>query len=247
MSSQRHIRPDTHTSSRATCTSSEAARPGPGTTCPNSAAARPGSEATCPSSETARLDSEAPHQSSAATCANSEATHPSKRISAGAKAAHYGILVALALVAGYIEMLIPAPVPIPGIKLGLGNLVVLVTLVRMGTIGALAVTSAKAVLSSILFGNPQIMLFSLVGALLSWLVMALAYKSRMLSCISISVLGGVAHNAGQLMVVALLLTPQVALGSAPLLAASGMLAGAAIGIIAHTILAALPQQDRWSR
>lgn len=158
------------------------------------------------------------------------------------RAAHYGALVALALVAGYIEVLMPAPVAIPGVKLGLGNIVVLFTLERFGARGGFAVMAVKVLASALLFGNPQVLAFSAGGGLLSWAVMAAALRSGAFSTISISVLGGLSHNLGQLAVVALILTPQVAIASAPVLAVAGLVTGAVIGVITRAALAALPEE-----
>lgn len=161
--------------------------------------------------------------------------------SPGRRAALYGALVALALVAGYIEMLVPAPSTIPGIKLGLGNVVVLFALERLGTRPSLSVMLAKVACSSVLFGNPQVFAFSLAGGLLSWGAMALAARSGIFSIIATSVLGGISHNAGQLLMVALLLSPQVALVNIPPLFVAGVLCGAVVGTLARSVLAAIPE------
>lgn len=163
--------------------------------------------------------------------------------SAGRRAALYGALVALALVAGYVEMLVPVPIAVPGVKLGLGNIVVLFALARLGARPAFAVMVVKVLASSILFGNPQVLVFSAAGGALSWAVMALAWRSRSFSTVAVSVLGGVSHNAGQLLMVALVLTPQVALAAAPVLTVAGLVTGAAIGTATAVILAALPPEE----
>ena len=139
------------------------------------------------------------------------ATNENPHLSPGQRGATYGLLTALALVAGYLELLIPLPVNVPGIKLGLGNAVVLFALVRMGARPAFYVMLAKVVCSMLLFSTPQMMAFSLGGGMLSWAVMAFAWRFWPFSEVGVSVLGGVAHNAGQLLVVALLLSPHTAL------------------------------------
>lgn len=157
------------------------------------------------------------------------------------RAALYGALVALALAAGYLEMLIPAPSTVPGIKLGLGNVVVLFALERLGSRPGLAVMAAKVACSSALFGNPQVFAFSLAGGLLSWGVMALAVRSGLFSIIAASVLGGIFHNLGQLLMVAWLLSPQVALVNVPPLLIAGVLCGAAVGVLTQAVLTAAPE------
>ena len=157
------------------------------------------------------------------------------------RAALYGALTALALIAGYLEVLVPLPVTVPGVKLGLGNAVVLFALVRLGARPAAFLMLAKVLCSTILFANPQMLAFSLAGGALSWAVMALAWRSGLFSVVATSILGGIAHNAGQLLMVALLLSPQVALVNTPVLAIAGALCGAVIGILVRALLAAVPE------
>ena len=156
--------------------------------------------------------------------------------SPGGRVALYGMLAALALCAGYLEVLVPLPVTVPGVKLGLGNAVVLY---RMGARPALYLMLAKVLCSTILFSNPQMMAFSLAGGLLSWAVMALAVRFAPFSEVGVSVLGGVAHNLGQLAMVAALLSPATAYVNAPALVIAGVVCGAAIGILLRGVLAAL--------
>lgn len=157
------------------------------------------------------------------------------------RAALYGSLTALALIAGYLEVLVPLPVTVPGIKLGLGNAVVLFVLARLGARPAAFLMLAKVLCSTILFANPQMLAFSLAGGALSWAVMALAWRSGLFSVVAVSILGGIAHNAGQLLMVTLLLSPQVALVNTPVLAIAGALCGAVIGILVRALLAAVPE------
>lgn len=158
----------------------------------------------------------------------------------GRRIALYGLLTCVALVAGYLEALIPLPVTVPGVKLGLGNVVVLFGLERLGARPALYLMLAKVLCAGVLFANPSMMLYSLAGGTLSWALMALAEKSRWFSPLSVSVIGGVAHNAGQLLLVAALLSPAVALANAPVLAVSGVIAGLAVGALVQLALRAVP-------
>lgn len=174
--------------------------------------------------------------------ASAPATGSSAVASAGQRAAQYGLLTAAALVCGYLELLVPLPTTVAGVKLGLGNVVVLIALERLGAKPALYLMLAKVFVSTLLFANLQMLAFSLAGGLLSWAVMALAVRSGLFSPISSSVLGGVAHNAGQLIAVAALLSPHVALVNAPILAVAGVLCGAAVGVAAQLILKSLPAE-----
>ena len=166
------------------------------------------------------------------------------QLSPARRVALYGALTALALVAGYVEVLVPLPVTVPGVKLGLGNAIVLFALVRLDARPAAFLMLAKVLCTTILFANPQMLVFSLAGGVLSWAVMAVAVRSRLFSVVATSILGGIAHNAGQLLMVALLLSPQVALVNAPVLAVAGTICGAAIGVLVRAVLAAVPGEVR---
>ena len=165
-------------------------------------------------------------------------------LSPARRAALMGVLTALALVAGYLEVLVPLPVSVPGIKLGLGNAVVLFALVRLGARPAGLLMLAKVLCSTLLFANPQMLAFSLAGGVLSWAVMALAHRSGLFSVVAVSVLGGIAHNAGQLVAVALLLSVQVALVNVPVLAIAGAVSGAVIGVVVSSVLRRVRIEER---
>ena len=167
--------------------------------------------------------------------------HPARSASHGQRIALYGLLTCVALVAAYVEALIPLPVTVPGVKLGLGNVVVLFALERLGERPAFYLMLAKVLCTGLLFANPSMMLYSLAGGLLSLALMILAKKSGWFSLIAVSVIGGVAHNAGQLALVAALLSPAVALVNAPVLAVSGVVAGLAVGALTSLALRAVPQ------
>ena len=122
------------------------------------------------------------------------------------KTALYGLLVALAFIFSYIESILPVPIGIPGVKLGLANLVVLVALYLLGPMDALAISGVRILLVGFTFGSPASMLYSLAGGLLSWLVMWLCRRSNRFGVAGVSVAGGVSHNVGQLAVAAVALS-----------------------------------------
>ena len=117
----------------------------------------------------------------------------------------YGMMIALAFVFSYLEHLIPLNIGIPGIKLGLGNLVVLIALYTLGTGGAFVIAVVRIVLTGLTFGGLFSMLYSLAGGLLSFVVMALLSRSGRLHIAGVSICGGVMHNIGQLAVAMLVL------------------------------------------
>ncbi|MGD9475129.1 MAG: Gx transporter family protein [Eubacteriaceae bacterium] len=114
------------------------------------------------------------------------------------------LLLALALIMAYVESFIPLPLPIPGAKLGLPNIVTMVSIVLLNWPMTLLLVVARVILSGFLFGNMFSIIYSLCGGLLSLLVMTLLSR-RSLSIILISVFGAIFHNMGQLIVAALVL------------------------------------------
>ena len=128
------------------------------------------------------------------------------------KVAFLGLSASLALLLSWIEFLLPPLyAAVPGIKIGLPNVVILVVLYLVGIKEAAAVSFVRLCVSSLLFGNPVMFVYSAAGAVLSLLLMILLKKLDRLSTVGVSVAGGVAHNIGQTVVAMLLLdTPQIA-------------------------------------
>ena len=110
------------------------------------------------------------------------------------------MFTAFALIASYIESLIPFYFGIPGVKLGLTNAVIVLVLYLMGTKEALAVSFARILLAGFLFGNLYSILYSLAGGMLSFLVMVLLKRWKRFSVVGVSMAGGVFHNVGQILV-----------------------------------------------
>ncbi len=173
---------------------------------------------------------------------NGRRTAPEAPASPGRRTALYGVLTAAALACSYLELLIPLPVTVPGVKLGLGNAAVLMALERLGARAGFFLMLIKVIASTLLFANLQMLAFSLAGGTLSWAVMALAVRSGAFSTVATSVLGGLAHNVGQLAAVAVLLSAHVAWVNAPVLAVSGVLCGTAVGVVVQVILRSLPRE-----
>ena len=149
----------------------------------------------------------------------------------GKQAAQYGMLIALALILSYVEAQIPAFFAVPGMKVGLTNLVVLIALYRMGPRSALVINLLRMVLVSILFGNIMSLAYSVAGGLLSWLVMVGLRKTEKFGIVTVSAVGGVAHNVGQILVAILLLETRSLAWYLLVLWFTGLAAGAVIGII----------------
>ena len=160
------------------------------------------------------------------------------------KIARMGLLVALSMILSYVESLIPAFVAVPGLKVGLANIVVVFALFTLGPIEALAVSLIRVVLSSLLFGSVLSLLYSLSGALLSLVGMILMKKAKIFSTTVVSVTGGVLHNVGQILVACLVLETDVLLYYLPVLILSGTITGAVIGIIASLVIKRLENNLR---
>ena len=155
-----------------------------------------------------------------------------------------GLLVALAMILSYVESLIPAFVAVPGVKVGLANIVVIFALYTLGPVEALTVSLLRVILSSFLFGSVLSLLYSLSGALLSLGGMIVMKKFKIFYTLVVSVTGGVLHNVGQILVACLVLETDVLLYYLPVLILSGVVTGAVIGIIGSLVIKRLENNIR---
>ena len=140
------------------------------------------------------------------------------------------VLVSLALILSFVESRIPAFLPIPGIKIGLANIVTLFAIYKLGAKDAVYILALRVSLASILFGTVTSFLYAAAGGALSLTVMLLIKKLTPLSAVSVSVLGGVAHNIAQVCVASLILSTNVVIYYLPPLLLSGTVAGVAVGL-----------------
>ena len=154
----------------------------------------------------------------------------------GKKTAFYGMFLALALVAGYVEQLIPVNLGVPGVKLGLANIVTMVLLYTLGARPAGGITAVRILLSGILFGTGFSIVYSAAGAVLSILVMMLLKSTDKFSYIGVSVAGGVFHNAGQILVAILVLETGALVYYLPILIVAGLVAGLIIGFLSGFLI-----------
>ena len=152
------------------------------------------------------------------------------------RVAYFGVFTALALIFSYVESLIPIQLGIPGVKLGLANLIIVIALYKMRLSEVFLLSIVRILLSGFLFGNYFSILYSLAGGLLSLAVMALLKKTGDFSVMGISMAGGVFHNVGQL-VVAMMVVETFSVGYyLPVLLVAGLVNGFIIGVAAGEML-----------
>lgn len=149
---------------------------------------------------------------------------------------YLGLLLTLALILSYVESLIPIFVSVPGVKLGLANLVVLICLYAYPAKYAFLISGMRVILAGLLFGSLFSILYSLAGAFLSLIIMLLAKRLFKLGILGVSVLGGVFHNVGQLLVAMAVVSNYRISYLFPYLLFSGVITGAVIGFIANMIV-----------
>ena len=150
------------------------------------------------------------------------------------------ILTAIALTIFMIEAQLPAPVPIPGVKLGLANIITLTAIYLLGRKEAGAILLMRVLMGAMFAGSPSTLLYSAAGGLLAYALMcvltAVMPEKRLWV---VSALSGVAHNAGQLLACALIVKTPGVFAYAPILAVSGILTGVFTGVAAMYLIPAV--------
>ena len=149
------------------------------------------------------------------------------------------VLVALAMIFSWIEAQIPYP--IPGAKLGLTNLVVLIALYRLSMGDAIGINIIRILLVGLTFGNMFSLVYSITGGILSGLIMILMKKTDKFHVITVSLAGGIVHNIGQILVAVYVLETKAMVSYLPVLWITGMSAGIIVGILGSVVLKRLPE------
>lgn len=152
------------------------------------------------------------------------------------RVAYFGVFSALALIFSYVESLLPLSLGIPGVKLGLANLIIVIGLYKMSLKEVYLLSLVRVLLSGFLFGNYFSILYSLAGALLSVTVMSLLKKNGGFSVMGVSIAGGVSHNVGQLLVAMAVVETFSVAYYIPVLLIAGLITGLLIGITANEML-----------
>lgn len=152
------------------------------------------------------------------------------------KTAYLGLFCAVAILLGYVEALIPVFTTVPGMKVGLPNLAIVTALYLYSWREAALVSAVRIAVNGLLFGNLFSFFFSLAGGALSLLAMALVKAVGPFDCTGVSLIGGIAHNAGQIAVAIFLVdSVWVAYYFVPL-AVTGLVAGVLIGLLSGILV-----------
>ena len=152
------------------------------------------------------------------------------------KVALCGIYVALAFIFSYLENMLSFGISVPGVKIGLANIVVIVALYTSGKKDAVIVNLVRVVLAGFIFGSGMSLIYSLSGAIVSLVVMITLESTGLFSIKGVSVAGGVAHNIAQIVMAALVLETSGIFCYVPVLVIAGVISGIAIGLLGEQIL-----------
>lgn len=147
-----------------------------------------------------------------------------------------GVISAFAIILSYIESLISFNFFVPGVKLGLANLAVVMVMYIYGNREAIIVNFIRIFIVGLLFTNLFSILFSIAGAVISFLLMALAKRTGKLSVMGVSVIGGVSHNIGQIIVAAFVVETYSVIYYVPVLIVAGVVTGMINGIVSETLV-----------
>ncbi|MCR5107190.1 MAG: Gx transporter family protein [Lachnospiraceae bacterium] len=154
-----------------------------------------------------------------------------------------GLMLALSVIMGYVEYLIPLPIGIPGVKLGLANIVILYVTVTCGPLEALLILILRILLNGFMFGNVFSMIFAFSGGIPAWLGMTFAHKFHKkldLSLTGTGMIGGTIHNIGQLTAAVFLVDQLKVIYYLPILLLSGLITGGITGTLCMAVIRRLP-------
>ena len=152
------------------------------------------------------------------------------------KVAFLSMCIALSMILSYFESLIPPLVAVPGVKVGLPNIVMVFMLYKIGWKETAVVSILRVVLVGLLFGTPLSMIYSLVGAALSLIGMIILKKTNLFAPVTVSVVGGILHNVGQIATACFVMDTAEIAYYLPVLLITGTVAGIIIGYVAALIL-----------
>lgn len=153
-----------------------------------------------------------------------------------------GVLAAFGAILSYIEAILSFSTGIPGVKIGLANIAVVVALYMYGSKNAFMINIVRIIVVGLLFGNAFSMVFSAAGAIISFVVMVLFKKTNRFSILGVSTVGGVAHNIGQIMIAALVVDSYSVIYYMPALFIAGIITGVIIGFVSKMLIKCIPRK-----
>ncbi len=153
-----------------------------------------------------------------------------------------GVLAAFGAILSYIEAILSFTTGIPGVKIGLANIAVVVALYMYGSKNAFMINIVRIIVVGLLFGNAFSMVFSAAGAIISFVVMVLFKKTNRFSILGVSTVGGVAHNIGQIMIAALVVDSYSVIYYMPALFIAGIITGVIIGFVSKMLIKCIPRK-----
>ena len=155
-----------------------------------------------------------------------------------------GMLLALMLVLGFVESQLPVAAGIPGVKLGLSNGVLIFAVYMFNIPTAFLLMVLKVLLSGMMFGNPSAMMYAFAGGALSLTLMVLLSRMKDISPVVVSMVGGLSHNVGQVLLAMVILgTPKLVYYMAVLMVV-GMVTGLATGVAANGIIRRFRKENK---
>ncbi len=156
-----------------------------------------------------------------------------------------GVLLTCSIILGYVESLFPQFIPIPGAKIGLSNIITLLSFNLLSPLAAFFILISRIIITGMLFGTPISIIYSLSGGILSYIVMFVLIKLNKKdkhSLIFISILGAISHNSGQLIAAAFMMkAPNIIIYYLPFLILLAIPAGLVVGVVSGAVLRYLPE------
>jgi len=148
------------------------------------------------------------------------------------------LFLAQALALSFIERALPLPMAIPGIKLGLANIITLLTIILFGFKEAVLIVVGRTFLGALFGGGFSVFFFSLAGGLLSTIIMSLMYRrfKKYFSIPAVSITGAISHNIGQIVVASFVIENVNLFYYLPILIISGVITGLFIGLVVQFTL-----------
>lgn len=147
-----------------------------------------------------------------------------------------GLLLSVSLVLGYLESLLPVMIAVPGVKLGLANIVTMLVLYRVGGKQAFFIMMLRVVIAGFLYSGVTGIMYGLMGGVCCITVMLLLRHIPIFSMLGVSMAGAVFHNAGQILVAAIVMDSAGIIYYLPALCISGVLSGLVVGYLSYLLI-----------